>query len=308
MKKITYLILAALASMLVIGCSETTTNDDSALNPQIVKQQQEEAAYAALFEELETVNAKYLSTTPESSPMVVGNPTKTLTRAVKVLMCDAMGAFAGRSFGPLGIGIGAIGASAWAACHWRQLDNFILTIKLFTPTTQSEEYVQAISLSDNEADQYDLLGLVHNTALSAIFATYDFDDIEAMSYTELSPIALREVTNTGYLYRSPTFSANSSKTVLSFAQGYMEQSDYDAYKALDLYCIYNPEQVNDCLLLKNYLNALENISDEDIVNWQVDYRNTIEAAGISSNSKQIMRACMSIGLASAELWEYQEQQ
>lgn len=268
------------------------------------QQAAEDAAFAELFQELDALNAKYaaLSREEAQAATLAGNPGKIVKRAAVVAACDALGAGMGGMFlGPWGAAIGGVGASVWAAFHWKELDNFVITLKPGYTVTLNAYF------SDFIADSYDDIGRAHNGSVTNILDTYTLEGTRNLSLGQFEKAISSSLLKSGYVTLPPDYTRQESIMVLMNIQNLLESNGYNTIKTLDYYISANPTSYNYCNTLKSYITGLNTVSDANLVKFNQDFRATVERSSVPSNQKERIRTAVSVGMASSSLWGYAEQ-
>lgn len=299
-KKLTQLCLIIAIGMMSFSCQsdEQQVAEPTLSEVQLTLQEQaanEDAAFAELFAEIDALNAEYieLSETNNNQRGVIGGPIK---RVAIVAACDVMGGFAGAAFGPWGAGVGAVAASFWAAKNWKHLDQFDIKTGLFFFSSNSAY------LSSCNPDIYDELGMAHNKAINNMVNSYSTTNLNTMPYTQLQPIFLSAFKNSGYISMPPDFLPQTSYSIMEYTKNLLETNNFNAIQAIEYMAACNPSLYNNCMLLKSYLTAVDKVSDDNLTNYHINFRKTVESSNISVSSKETIRTCISVGLASSNLW------
>lgn len=122
-----------------------------------------------------------------------------------------------------------------------------------------------------------------------------------MSEIQLYDAVIKEYVNAGNSL-PPNYNAQYYYAQITSGADYViGKTNYT--QTLDMLALTKPTLKNQCTVLKSYLNTMENISEEQCVQYHLDFRNTVLNSSIPSTAKANIRLCSSVGLGSANLWK-----
>lgn len=293
--------MVIIAGAMMLGCSQEsvqmTPPDAQKQKVEISWEQQEaeDAVYAELLQELDALNAYYTQSDP-STPQLYGIwLPRWLRKVLNVVCADALGRLVCSSTGPVGATIGAIISSVSAgACL--DTEGRLRVSETVWPATLNI-YLTSIM---NE-DVNDQAGEIHNEVIIKLLKKYGKSGLQSMSENELYNAVIKEYVNAGNSlppnYGSPYYYSQ----IMSGSKQVVGKSDYN--QTLEMLTLTKPGLKNQCTVLKSYLGTMENISEEQCLQYHLDFRNTVINSSIPSTAKANIRLCISVGLGSANLWK-----
>lgn len=122
-----------------------------------------------------------------------------------------------------------------------------------------------------------------------------------MSETQLYNAVIQEYVNAGNSL-PPNYNAQYYYAQITSGADYViGKTNYT--QTLETLALTKPTLKNQCTVLKSYLNTMENISQNQCLQYHLDFRNTVLNSSIPSTAKANIRLCSSVGLGSANLWK-----
>lgn len=147
------------------------------------------------------------------------------------------------------------------------------------------------------AADFDAAGKGHNDVFKGLARQYSY--LKTMSDAQLQSVILQQMIASGY--RLPE-KFNSFTFAINFTQINSVVQTNNYVNSLSLFVNYNFITSSEYSTMVSFLNGLRSVTRANVQDYCVNFRNTVYNSGIIYSSKSSICSVVSIGFASAHLW------
>lgn len=250
--------------------------------------------------QLDALNQEYIALSAmEPQPYVIGGSPN--NRWADIIAHDVEGMIVGATAGALTGNPMAIVTAGGFLGVGASLLSWISGIKSKAVIIVKRAWTWITNLfSSGGKDEFTEIGIMHNKVIMSIQDTYTDTQLQNMSDEQLFNAILTCMSSNGY--DTNAIKNNLQNYYMEFINMKSAMVYDNPNKLMEYVVLRNPTKINECSVVKSYINTLNQISESNLVNYNISFNNTVKASNISAESKTLIQSCSSVGLASSNLW------